>query len=90
MFLRMRIKSVIKNNYYDIQIAKLKKEIEIADAIVIGAGAGLSTSINEGARNTEIKNNKQYIKAVIFNVPTTIDSYNTAKIRYDMPWLGQK
>ena len=32
MFLRMRIKSVMKNNYYDIQIAKLKKEIEIADA----------------------------------------------------------
>ena len=45
---------------------------------------------NEGARNTEIKNIKQYIKAVIFNAPITIDSYYTAKVRYDMPWLGQK
>ena len=45
---------------------------------------------NEGARNTEIKNIKQYIKAVIFNAPTTIDSYYTAKVRHDMPWLGQK
>ena len=44
---------------------------------------------NEGARNTEIKNIKQYIKAVIFNAPTTIDSYYTAKVRYDMPWLGK-
>ena len=45
---------------------------------------------NDGARNTEIKNIKQYLKAVIFNAPTTIDSYYTAKVRYDMPWLGQK
>ena len=45
---------------------------------------------NEGARNTEIKNVKQYMKAVIFNAPTTIDSYYTAKVRHDMPWLGQK
>lgn len=45
---------------------------------------------NEGARNTEIKNIKQYMKALIFNAPTTIDSYYTAKVRYDMPWLGQK
>jgi len=45
---------------------------------------------NEGARNTEIKNIKQYMKAVIFNAPTTIDSYYTAKVRHDMPWLGQK
>ena len=44
---------------------------------------------NEGARNTEIKNIKQYMKAVIFNAPTTIDSYYTAKVRYDMPWLGK-
>ena len=44
---------------------------------------------NEGARNTEIKNVKQYMKAVIFNAPTTIDSYYTAKVRYDMPWLGK-
>ena len=44
---------------------------------------------NEGARNTEIKNIKQYMKAVIFNAPTTIDSYFTAKVRYDMPWLGK-
>ena len=44
---------------------------------------------NEGARNTENKNIKQYIKAVIFNAPTTIDSYYTAKVRYDMPWLGK-
>ena len=34
----------MKNNYYNKQIEKLKKEIETADAIVIGAGAGLSTS----------------------------------------------
>ena len=39
---------------------------------------------NEGARNTEIKNIKQYLKYVIFNAPTTIDSYYTAKVRYDM------
>ncbi len=45
---------------------------------------------NEGARNTEIKNIKQYMKAVIFNAPSTIDSYYTAKVRHDMPWLGQK
>ena len=45
---------------------------------------------NDGARNKEIKNIKQYLKAVIFNAPTTIDSYYTAKVRYDMPWLGQK
>ena len=44
----------------------------------------------DGARNKEIKNIKQYLKAVIFNAPTTIDSYYTAKVRYDMPWLGQK
>ena len=44
---------------------------------------------NEGARNTEIKNIKQYMKAVIFNAPTTIDSYYTAKVRHDMPWLGK-
>ena len=44
---------------------------------------------NEGARNTEIKNVKQYMKAVIFNAPTTIDSYYTVKVRYDMPWLGK-
>lgn len=44
---------------------------------------------NEGARNTEIKNVKQYMKAVIFNAPTTIDSYYTAKVRHDMPWLGK-
>ena len=44
---------------------------------------------NEGAINTEIKNIKQYMKAVIFNAPTTIDSYYTAKVRYDMPWLGK-
>lgn len=34
---------------------------------------------NEGARNTEIKNVKQYMKAVIFNAPTTIDIYYTRK-----------
>lgn len=33
----------MKNNYNE-KITNLKKEIEIADAIVIGAGAGLSTS----------------------------------------------
>lgn len=32
------------NNSYETQIAKLKEEIQNADAIVIGAGAGLSTS----------------------------------------------
>ena len=45
---------------------------------------------NEGARNTEIKNIKQYMKAVIFNAPTTIDSYYASKVRHDMPWLGRK
>ena len=75
MFLRMKTKDTMKNNYADMpngyqetiqrgisavryfsghmsigketrkeQIAKLKKEIETADAVVIGAGAGLSTS----------------------------------------------
>ena len=44
---------------------------------------------NDGARNTEIKNVKQYMKALIFNAPTTIDSYYTAKVRHDMPWLGK-
>ena len=45
---------------------------------------------NEAARNTEIKNIKQYMKALIFNAPSTIDSYYTAMVRHDMPWLGQK
>ena len=44
---------------------------------------------NEGARNKEIKNIKQYKKALIFNAPSTIDSYYTAMVRHDMPWLGK-
>ncbi len=75
MFLRMKIKSIMRNNYSDLpngyqesiqkglsamryfsgnmsfgegtkeeRIARLKEEIRTADAIVIGAGAGLSTS----------------------------------------------
>lgn len=75
MFLRMKTKNTMKNNYFDLpngyqesiqkglsavryfrrnmsfgegtkeeRIAKLKEEIKIADAVVIGAGSGLSTS----------------------------------------------
>lgn len=75
MFLRMKTKNTMKNNYSDLpngyqesiqkglsavryfrrnmsfgegtkeeRIAKLKEEIKIADAVVIGAGSGLSTS----------------------------------------------
>ena len=43
MFSRTKIKSSMKNSYSE-QIAKLRNEIETADAVVVGAGAGLSTS----------------------------------------------
>ena len=42
MFLRNLITTSTEN--YSEQIDKLKKEIENADAIIIGAGAGMSTS----------------------------------------------
>ena len=63
----------------------LSKKISVYKSAVYQASLNTSR-----ARNTEIKNVKQYMKAVIFNAPTTIDSYYTAKVRYDMPWLGQK
>lgn len=43
----------------------------------------------ENAKVNKIKNIKQYMKALIFNAPSTIDSYFTAKVHHDMPWLGQ-
>jgi NAD-dependent SIR2 family protein deacetylase len=43
MFLRMKTKNTMKNNYSEL-IAKLKEELRTADAVVIGAGSGLSTS----------------------------------------------
>lgn len=33
---------------------------------------------------TKIRNIKQYLRAVLFNAPTTIDSYYTALVAYDM------
>ena len=33
---------------------------------------------------TEIRNIKQYLKAVLFNAPSTIDSYYTALVAHDM------
>lgn len=42
MFLKRTITTSIGN--YSEQIRKLKNEIETADAIIIGAGAGMSTS----------------------------------------------
>ena len=33
---------------------------------------------------------KQYKKALIINAPATIDSYYTAKVRYDMPLVRTK
>ncbi len=47
MFLKMKIRPFMKNLYKgskEEQISRLKKEINEADAIIIGAGAGLSTS----------------------------------------------
>ena len=41
----------------------------------------------ENAKVNEIKNIKQYMKALIFNAPSTIDSYYTAKVHHDMPWF---
>ncbi|MSC84974.1 helix-turn-helix domain-containing protein [Eubacterium sp. BIOML-A1] len=38
----------------------------------------------ENAKLKEIKNIKQYLKAVIFNAPATIDSYYTAMVQHDM------
>ena len=40
----MRIRPFMKNLYDEEQIKRLLHEIKEADAIVIGAGAGLSTS----------------------------------------------
>ena len=33
---------------------------------------------------TKIRNIKQYLRAVLFNAPTTIDSYYTALVAHDM------
>ncbi|WP_236877462.1 DUF6017 domain-containing protein, partial [Clostridioides difficile] len=33
---------------------------------------------------TKIRNIKQYLKAVLFNAPNTIDSYYTALVAHDM------
>ena len=33
---------------------------------------------------TKIRNIKQYLKAVLFNAPNTIDSYYTALVNHDM------
>ena len=33
---------------------------------------------------TKIRNIKQYLKAVLFNAPSTIDSYYTALVAHDM------
>ncbi len=43
MFLKMKTKNIMRNNYSE-QIARLKEEVNTADAVVIGAGSGLSTS----------------------------------------------
>ena len=34
--------------------------------------------------NIKIRNIKQYLKAVLFNAPNTIDSYYTALVNHDM------
>ena len=50
MFSRTRTKRIMNSNFTEQNdktteaIARLKAEIEAADAVVIGAGAGLSTS----------------------------------------------
>ena len=44
MFSKTKIKKSTKDCFREEQIKKLRSEIETADAIVIGAGAGLSTS----------------------------------------------
>ena len=44
MFSKMRIRPFMKNLYDEEQIKRLLQEMKEADAIVIGAGAGLSTS----------------------------------------------
>ena len=33
---------------------------------------------------TKIRNIKQYLRAVLFNAPSTIDSYYTALVAHDM------
>ncbi|PKK38630.1 hypothetical protein ABB02_01936 [Clostridiaceae bacterium JG1575] len=33
---------------------------------------------------TEIRNIKQYLKAALFNAPSTIDSYYTSLVNYDI------
>lgn len=43
MFLKTRIENIMKN-YCDEKIERLKEEIQRSDAVVVGAGAGLSTS----------------------------------------------
>ena len=41
---------------------------------------------------TKIRNIKQYLRAVLFNAPSTIDSYYTALVAHDMaqPRIGRK
>ena len=36
------------------------------------------------ANTSEVRNIKQYLRAMLFNAPTTMDSYYTAKVAYDM------
>ena len=33
---------------------------------------------------TKVRNIKQYLKAVLFNAPSTIDSYYTALVNHDL------
>ena len=36
------------------------------------------------ANTSEVRNIKQYLRAMLFNAPTTMDSYHTAKVAHDM------
>lgn len=36
------------------------------------------------ANTSEVRNIKQYLRAMLFNAPTTMDSYYTAKVAHDM------
>ena len=38
--------------------------------------------MHEGEHN-QVRNIKQYLKAVLFNAPSTIDSYYTALVNHD-------
>ena len=91
--IELMVETVMSNGEY-VQIASGKYPHSLVKEKFLGIDYGHMQYIvgcfNEGARNTEIKNIKQYMKALIFNAPTTIDSYYTAMVRHDMPWLGQK